>query len=61
MVYGSNTSGFGWDPERKVVTADKEVWEEYLKVYHPTNSVYVTSIVHFFRLLIEVLCCFEVS
>ena len=32
MVYGSNTSGFGWDPDRKVVITEKEVWEEYLKV-----------------------------
>ena len=35
MVYGSNTSGFGWDFDRKVVIADKEVWEEYLKVSYP--------------------------
>ena len=25
-------SGFGWDDERKVVTADDSVWEELLKV-----------------------------
>ncbi|KAI9113870.1 hypothetical protein K1719_015121 [Acacia pycnantha] len=25
MVYGTNTSGFGWDPGTKCVTADKEV------------------------------------
>lgn len=27
-----NTSGFGWDPIGKKVTASDEVWEEYLKV-----------------------------
>ncbi|KAI9124860.1 hypothetical protein K1719_004187 [Acacia pycnantha] len=32
MVYGTNTSGFGWDPDTKCVTADKEVWDEYVKV-----------------------------
>ncbi|KAJ4839499.1 hypothetical protein Tsubulata_045978, partial [Turnera subulata] len=25
------TSGFGWDSDRKCVTADDSVWEEYLK------------------------------
>ncbi|KAI9079256.1 hypothetical protein K1719_038741 [Acacia pycnantha] len=32
MVYGPNTSGFGWDPDTKFVTVEKEVWDEYLKV-----------------------------
>ncbi|KAI9078320.1 hypothetical protein K1719_039696 [Acacia pycnantha] len=32
MVYGTNTSSFGWDPDTKCVTADKEVWDEYIKV-----------------------------
>ncbi|KAI9112214.1 hypothetical protein K1719_016737 [Acacia pycnantha] len=31
IIYGPNTSGFGWDPETKLVTADDDVWEEYLK------------------------------
>ncbi|KAI9073805.1 hypothetical protein K1719_044252 [Acacia pycnantha] len=31
MVYGTNTSGFGWDPDTKCVTANKEVWDEYIK------------------------------
>ncbi|XP_054785965.1 uncharacterized protein At2g29880-like [Prosopis cineraria] len=31
MLYGSNTSGFGWDPDKQCVTADKEVWDEYVK------------------------------
>ncbi|KAI9118815.1 hypothetical protein K1719_010260 [Acacia pycnantha] len=33
MVYGTNTSGFGWDPDTKCVTADKEVWDEYIKAH----------------------------
>ena len=37
-VYGSNTSGFGWDHNWKVVTTEKEVWEEYLKVSYLINS-----------------------
>ena len=32
MIYGSNTSGFGWDSERKVVVAEPEVWAAYLEV-----------------------------
>ncbi|KAI9113361.1 hypothetical protein K1719_015886 [Acacia pycnantha] len=31
MVYGPNTSGFGWDPDTKCVTADKDVWDGYIK------------------------------
>ena len=27
-----NTSGFGWDPVNKYVTADQAVWDEYVKV-----------------------------
>ena len=32
MIYGSNTSGFGWDSERKVVVVEPEVWAAYLEV-----------------------------
>ncbi|KAI9084092.1 hypothetical protein K1719_033948 [Acacia pycnantha] len=32
MVYGTNTSGFGWDPDTKCVKTDKEMWDEYIKV-----------------------------
>ena len=38
MVLGANTSGFGWDNEKKCVTADKEVWDEYVKVTIPHFS-----------------------
>nr|KAJ0188763.1 hypothetical protein LSAT_V11C900470200 [Lactuca sativa] len=31
MVYGKNTSGFGWDTDKCCVTADAEVWDEYIK------------------------------
>ncbi|KAI9075830.1 hypothetical protein K1719_042197 [Acacia pycnantha] len=37
IIYGPNTSGFGWDPETKLVTADDDVWEEYLKT-HPKHK-----------------------
>ena len=39
MVFGTNTSGFGWDDEKKCVTADKEVWEAYVKVTIPHISL----------------------
>ncbi|GJX24995.1 hypothetical protein Tco_0231291 [Tanacetum coccineum] len=32
MVFGSNTSGFGWDTEKCVLTAPYDVWDSYLKV-----------------------------
>ena len=32
IVYGANTSGFGWNPETNLVTTDPEEWDEYLKV-----------------------------
>ncbi|KAI9079387.1 hypothetical protein K1719_038686 [Acacia pycnantha] len=32
MVYGPNTSGFGWDPDTKFVTAEPVVWEESCEV-----------------------------
>ncbi|KAI9107984.1 hypothetical protein K1719_020857 [Acacia pycnantha] len=38
MVYGTNTSGFGWDPDTKCVTADKEVWDEYIKEAYGYNQ-----------------------
>ncbi|KAI9104286.1 hypothetical protein K1719_022858 [Acacia pycnantha] len=31
MVYGVNTSKLWWDPDTKCVTADKDVWDEYIK------------------------------
>ncbi|PWA69218.1 hypothetical protein CTI12_AA236870 [Artemisia annua] len=34
MILGSNTSGFGWDPDKCVLTAPDDVWDSYLKT-HP--------------------------
>ncbi|GJV97658.1 hypothetical protein Tco_1549235 [Tanacetum coccineum] len=31
MVLGSSTSGFGWDPDKCVVTAPNDVWDAYAK------------------------------
>nr|KAJ0189660.1 hypothetical protein LSAT_V11C800404280 [Lactuca sativa] len=31
MVYGTNTSGFGWDMDKCCVIADVEVWDGYIK------------------------------
>nr|KAJ0187039.1 hypothetical protein LSAT_V11C900501430 [Lactuca sativa] len=33
MIYGTNTSGFGWDTDKCCVTVDAEVWDEYIKSY----------------------------
>lgn len=32
MLTGPFCSGFGWDNDRKTVTAEKSVWEAYLQV-----------------------------
>ncbi|KAF7813077.1 uncharacterized protein G2W53_034053 [Senna tora] len=34
MVYGTNTIGFGWDDDRQLVVAERDVWEAYIK-FHP--------------------------
>ncbi|KAL7589031.1 hypothetical protein Lser_V15G37355 [Lactuca serriola] len=31
MIYGTNTSEFGWDTNKCCVTADAEVWDEFTK------------------------------
>ncbi|KAF7835783.1 putative myb/SANT-like domain-containing protein [Senna tora] len=46
MLYGAHRSGFGWDTERKCVTADPDVWDEVTQrhPYTGTNhSHYLTS------------------
>ena len=40
MVYGRNTSGFGWDPVRKMVMAEKEAWDAYIAVSNVTDLIY---------------------
>ncbi|KAG8379692.1 hypothetical protein BUALT_Bualt07G0115400 [Buddleja alternifolia] len=37
MLNSPNTSGFGMDPIRKYITADKAVWDEHLQS-HPAHS-----------------------
>ncbi|KAI9076335.1 hypothetical protein K1719_041698 [Acacia pycnantha] len=47
MVYGTNTSGFGWDPNRQCVVADKEVWDEYIKVHKKARTYKNKCLPHF--------------
>ncbi|KAI9077191.1 hypothetical protein K1719_040849 [Acacia pycnantha] len=49
IIYGPNTSGFGWDPETKLVTADDDVWEKYLKL---SDSASCCCYVH------DPVCCY---
>ncbi|KAI9127301.1 hypothetical protein K1719_001860 [Acacia pycnantha] len=42
MVYGVNTSGFGWDRTPNLSAAEPAVWEEYLKACPKHSCVYVT-------------------
>ena len=32
MIYGSKTSGFGWDDQKNMVTTEPKVWASYLEV-----------------------------
>ncbi|KAK0585181.1 hypothetical protein LWI29_024345 [Acer saccharum] len=37
MLTGSNCSGFGWDIEKKTVTAEKPVWDAYIQKQRKTK------------------------
>ncbi|KAK6137558.1 hypothetical protein DH2020_028700 [Rehmannia glutinosa] len=39
MLNGPNTSGFGMDPIKKCITAEKTVWDSYLQS-HPTHATW---------------------
>ena len=45
MLTGPNCSGFGWDPDRKTVTAEKPLWDAYLKILTIAFSNIVDSII----------------
>ncbi|KAF7833286.1 hypothetical protein G2W53_015619 [Senna tora] len=52
MFYGPNTSGFGWDPDHCMVTAEKDVWDNYIKS-HKKSSPYRTKPFPLFEQLTE--------
>ncbi|KAA8519285.1 hypothetical protein F0562_013541 [Nyssa sinensis] len=52
MLYGPNTSGFGWDNDKKCVVAKPPVWEEYIKSYKGAAMFKNKSLPHFEELLI---------
>ncbi|KAF7803589.1 protein ALP1-like [Senna tora] len=33
MLYGTNSSGFGWDPHTCMVLAERDVWDNYLRIH----------------------------
>ncbi|KAK4407711.1 hypothetical protein Sango_0352100 [Sesamum angolense] len=47
MLNGSNTSGFGFDPIKKCVTAEKAVWEAYLQS-HSTHVIWQNKPIPFY-------------
>ncbi|XVF65853.1 hypothetical protein PTKIN_Ptkin09bG0284400 [Pterospermum kingtungense] len=53
MVNGDHTSGFGWDSERNMVTAEDSVWESYL-ISHKDAAPFRTRRFHFFNELCEI-------
>ncbi|KAA8547082.1 hypothetical protein F0562_003511 [Nyssa sinensis] len=52
MLYGPNTSGFGWDNDKKCVVAEPLVWEEYIKSNKGAAMFKNKSLPHFEELLI---------
>ncbi|OWM80610.1 hypothetical protein CDL15_Pgr006640 [Punica granatum] len=42
-----NTSGFGWDSTRKMVTAEDDVWETYVATHEETVPFRLKSFPHF--------------
>ncbi|KAA8541963.1 hypothetical protein F0562_023115 [Nyssa sinensis] len=52
MLYGPNTSGFGWDNDKKCVVAESPVWEEYIKSHKGAAMFKNKSLPHFEELLI---------
>ncbi|KAH9698492.1 DDE Tnp4 domain-containing protein [Citrus sinensis] len=38
MLTGPNYSGFGWDPEKKIVTTEKTVWDAYVLCPKTSNN-----------------------
>ncbi|XP_054817802.1 uncharacterized protein LOC129317512 [Prosopis cineraria] len=47
MVNNKNTSGFGWDTEKKCVTAEDYVWAEYVKVKKQAGNFRNKCLPHF--------------
>ncbi|XP_028752040.1 uncharacterized protein At2g29880-like [Neltuma alba] len=47
MVNGTNTSGFGWDPENHCVTAEKVVWDECIKSNKKASHLRGKTFPHF--------------
>ncbi|KAK1561061.1 hypothetical protein Q3G72_033985 [Acer saccharum] len=40
MLTGPNYSGFGWDTEKKTVTAEKPVWDAYIQQFQNEGGDY---------------------
>ncbi|KAL5540810.1 hypothetical protein UlMin_042251 [Ulmus minor] len=47
MLIGPNCSGFGWDSDRKIVTAEKRIWDAYLQS-HKDIALYKTKAFPFY-------------
>ncbi|KAI9083797.1 hypothetical protein K1719_034265 [Acacia pycnantha] len=39
--------GFSWDPDTKCVTADKDVWDEYIKIHSRAGQFRTKSFPYF--------------
>ncbi|GAB4829296.1 hypothetical protein Ancab_018964 [Ancistrocladus abbreviatus] len=50
MVYGKNTSGFGWDDNRKMVVAEAHVWDAYVAVHREAIPFRKKAFPHFIDL-----------
>ncbi|XP_042401207.1 uncharacterized protein LOC121991264 [Zingiber officinale] len=47
MLYGVGSSGFGWDSEKKLVTAENSVWDEYIKTHGDAEQFRYKSLAYY--------------
>ncbi|XP_042460179.1 uncharacterized protein LOC122043640 [Zingiber officinale] len=52
MLYGVGSSGFGWDSEKKIVTAENSVWDEYIKTHGDAEQFRYKSLAYYEELSI---------
>ncbi|GJR50649.1 hypothetical protein Tco_1401170 [Tanacetum coccineum] len=50
MVFGSSISGFGWDPDKCVVTAPNNVWDAYAKTHPKATGLRDKPFIYYHKL-----------
>ncbi|KAG6488709.1 hypothetical protein ZIOFF_049958 [Zingiber officinale] len=47
MLFGVGSSGFGWDSEKKLVTTENSVWDEYIKTHGDAEQFRYKSLAYY--------------